>query len=194
MNNLTKAEKSKKAILDAAREIATEKGYDGTSVREICSRAGLSIGAFYHHFSSKDDVLNSSFLHFDDQITDERISSWDNLSPIDAIKTVLIDQTKFTESIGVNLIREYYRVLLNKGGGGAISPDRIYYKTVRRYVEKAQNLGFLVKSIDSGDITHLLVKSVRGSLVDWCLHGGAYNVTERVSKEFDIAIKAFKKL
>jgi AcrR family transcriptional regulator len=44
-------------ILEAAIAVMTEKGYHGTSVRDIAVRAGLSPAALYYHFESKQDVL-----------------------------------------------------------------------------------------------------------------------------------------
>lgn len=45
------------AILAAAVEVLAEHGYHGTSVRDIAARAGVSPGAIYHHFGSKQGVL-----------------------------------------------------------------------------------------------------------------------------------------
>jgi AcrR family transcriptional regulator len=44
-------------ILQAAVAVMAEHGYHGTSVRDIAVRAGLSPGALYHHFTSKQEVL-----------------------------------------------------------------------------------------------------------------------------------------
>ncbi|MCJ7737907.1 MAG: TetR/AcrR family transcriptional regulator [Anaerolineae bacterium] len=41
------------SILDAAAAAFAEQGYDATGVAEICKRAGVSKGAFYYHFESK---------------------------------------------------------------------------------------------------------------------------------------------
>ncbi len=49
----SRAEETRTRILDAAAVGFAEQGYDGTSVAEICDRAGVSKGAFYHHFPSK---------------------------------------------------------------------------------------------------------------------------------------------
>jgi AcrR family transcriptional regulator len=45
------------AILGAAVAVIAEHGYHGTSVRDIAAQAGVSPGAIYHHFGSKQDVL-----------------------------------------------------------------------------------------------------------------------------------------
>ncbi|QWK79283.1 TetR/AcrR family transcriptional regulator [Ochrobactrum sp. BTU1] len=47
---------TKSNILEAALRVIRTKGYTASSVDDICSAAGLSKGAFFHHFSSKEDL------------------------------------------------------------------------------------------------------------------------------------------
>jgi len=48
-----RAEKTRGRILKAAEECFVRDGYDAASVAEICERAGVTKGALYHHFPSK---------------------------------------------------------------------------------------------------------------------------------------------
>ena len=57
MRNAQRSEETSQSILDAAAQLFAEKGYDATGVAEICSRAGVSKGAFYYHFRSKQAVF-----------------------------------------------------------------------------------------------------------------------------------------
>ncbi len=54
-------------LLDASLELMLERGYNATTVDEICSRAGVSKGSFYHFFDSKEDLglaaLNAYYGH-----------------------------------------------------------------------------------------------------------------------------------
>jgi TetR/AcrR family transcriptional repressor of nem operon len=43
-------------LLDAAVQVIREKGYCGTSVDELCAIAGVTKGAFFHHFKSKEEL------------------------------------------------------------------------------------------------------------------------------------------
>jgi AcrR family transcriptional regulator len=44
-------------ILDAALDLFIDQGFDGTSLREIAERLGITKAALYYHFESKDDIL-----------------------------------------------------------------------------------------------------------------------------------------
>ncbi len=52
----------KGAIERAALELFVERGVDGTSIREIASRAGVTEGALYRHHKSKDDLVRALFF------------------------------------------------------------------------------------------------------------------------------------
>ncbi len=48
---------TRERILDVALDLFIEKGYDGTSLREIAERLGFTKAALYYHFASKEDIL-----------------------------------------------------------------------------------------------------------------------------------------
>lgn len=50
-------EQSRERILDAANEIASERGYEGTSIGLVSKKCGLPASSIYWHFKDKDDLL-----------------------------------------------------------------------------------------------------------------------------------------
>jgi AcrR family transcriptional regulator len=50
-------EASRQRILDAAAEIAGERGYDGTSINLVSERSGLPASSIYWHFTDKDELI-----------------------------------------------------------------------------------------------------------------------------------------
>lgn len=58
----TDFEAREQRILDAAMALVTRYGYDKTSVSEIADEAGVSKGAIYLHFDSKDDLFERLML------------------------------------------------------------------------------------------------------------------------------------
>lgn len=61
MKEKQKSEETRNRILEAAEECFTRYGYDSTGVAEICNTAGVSKGALYHHFPSKQAIFVEMF-------------------------------------------------------------------------------------------------------------------------------------
>lgn len=57
---------SKTKLLDAALQVIRTKGYEATTVDEVCESAGLTKGSFFHHFKSKEDLAIAAAKHFAD--------------------------------------------------------------------------------------------------------------------------------
>lgn len=49
-------------IVTSARELMLERGYEGTTMRAIASRAGVSLGNAYYYFAGKEDLIQGFYL------------------------------------------------------------------------------------------------------------------------------------
>ena len=50
-------------ILDGALVCFTDRGYEKTTVADICHESGASVGSLYHHFGNKEGVAGELFIH-----------------------------------------------------------------------------------------------------------------------------------
>jgi TetR/AcrR family transcriptional repressor of nem operon len=62
MNEITHPSRQK--FIDAATALVREQGYADTSVDDVCLRAGMKKGSFFHHFHSKEDLLLATIAHW----------------------------------------------------------------------------------------------------------------------------------
>src|SRR3974390_29647 len=64
MTATTSQSDARTRLLDAAIHAIRAQGYSATTVDDICRAAGLTKGAFFHHFKSKDDLALAAAAHF----------------------------------------------------------------------------------------------------------------------------------
>jgi TetR/AcrR family transcriptional repressor of nem operon len=53
------------ALIAAATELIRRTGYTATTVDDICARANVSKGAFFHHFKTKDELVEAALGQWD---------------------------------------------------------------------------------------------------------------------------------
>src|SRR6202051_4193872 len=51
-------------LLNAALMVIRTKGYSNTTVDDICEAAGVTKGAFFHHFKSKEELAVETAKHW----------------------------------------------------------------------------------------------------------------------------------
>ncbi len=59
-----KAATAKEKILQASLSVIRSKGYSATTVDDLCHEAGVTKGAFFHHFKSKEDLAVAAAQHW----------------------------------------------------------------------------------------------------------------------------------
>ncbi len=63
---------TKGALLQAAKQLVGERGYAGTSVRDLAAASGANVAAVNYHFGSRDELLDravlESFLEWTDRV------------------------------------------------------------------------------------------------------------------------------
>lgn len=59
---------TKEKIFDAAVDLFAERGFDGVSIRDIGRAVGVSEGAVYKHYASKEAILDSIFAYVEGRV------------------------------------------------------------------------------------------------------------------------------
>ena len=75
---------TRRALLDTARQLFAEHGFQGTRTEEVVQRAGLTRGALYHHFRDKEDLFRAVFEEVDAEVdrslvrrsSDRPVNAW----------------------------------------------------------------------------------------------------------------------
>lgn len=79
---------AREKLLEAALQVVREKGYAATSVDELCRRAEVTKGAFFHHFASKTALAVAAAEHWS-EITGALFAEAPYHAPADPLQRVL---------------------------------------------------------------------------------------------------------
>jgi AcrR family transcriptional regulator len=193
----------KKQLIDTRRKIYTTalrlfyaKGYDKVTVDDICKKVGVSKGAFYDHFKSKDQVIVDLFLKVADQIYAKFVSTELDSQKNSLEKLFLLGMkaVDYSKSVGMDTLIVSYRaqINLNKRAGPIASEKRTIFKIVQKLVEEGQASGEIRTDLSRDDITRIIVRYFRGIVYNWCAVKGRYDLKKETEKALIIMIKGLR--
>lgn len=172
-------------LLGAATRLFAEKGFESTSVQEVVAAAGVTKGAMYHYFDSKDDLLYQVYARVLRMQTErlEEIADRDlplderlHTAAADVVATTtanLDDSTIFFRSMH-QLAPEKQRTVR--------AERRRYHERFRAMVEEGQRLGLFRDEVPADLVVDFFFGSVH-HLGTWYRPDGALS-GEEVGRHF----------
>lgn len=108
-------------IIQSAIKLFGERDYHTTSVQEIASLAGVSKGAFYLHFHSKEELLISIYTHFFELVFKglEQVANDTTSSPESILRRVILQQLK------IIIENKEFLTMMQNNGAAFIQNDTI---------------------------------------------------------------------
>lgn len=159
-------------ILEVAVAAFNQYGYDATSMGVLADRLGLSKSAIYHHFASKDEILERAL--------DEALSGLEGvLNETDAARGRAADRLDQVLRGAVHVLVDklpYVTLLLRVRGNTqverrALERRRAFDRRVMALVTEARDEGSLRSDIDARIVERLLFGMIN-SIVEWYRPGG----------------------
>jgi AcrR family transcriptional regulator len=168
-----RGEETRTQILVSSVGEFARNGYDGTGIAGICSSAGVSKGAFYHHFESKQalflELLDAWLTSIDTELSRIRSASKSTLEALVEMTKIL--KTVFDPSrVQVPVFIEFLTRAARDPGLRAIrlEPYRRYQRYFTQLIEEGVADGTL-RTGDSAQIAQLLVSLAVGLVLQGVL-------------------------
>lgn len=184
--------RTEQRILQAAMELSREHSFDKVSVREICQRAELTTGAFYHHFRSKEDLLSRGFTPLD-QYMEQALAGHEKDPPPERLWRILSAYASFTEAQGWELVARYYQRRLNAPDDAASTdPTRFTLRSMTDCLRQAEAEGALLPGSSVEWAADFFFRHFRGVVIDWVLHRGSYSLHARLEQDYTLFHRIFR--
>lgn len=187
MSNLIlgqKAANTRGRIFQAGIRQMKKNGYKGTTIRGICADAGVSIGAFYTYFKTKNDLFYDIYNLADDYMSQTVINNLEG----DTATEKIIDFFRYYANLNIGTGLDLLRVLYN--------PENTWFTQRRPMQIVLENVVYegqlkheLTDAIPSAEIVMLLYNMARGCCYNWCINDGNYDLNAQMTSYIDILLR-----
>src|SRR5579875_2689222 len=191
---VTQAADVRSRVLHAAVDLFAAQGYDGTSVAEVITRAGVAKGGFYHHFASKEDLL---YEVYGDLISRQLAAMEEimarRLPPADTLRALITDLLVSTAGSAQRAL-VFWREMHKLGPQRSEQyrkQRRRYHDTVRRIVRDGQASGAFA-SVASPDTVTFTIFGVINELPTWYRPSGRKPPAQLAGELADLVLAALE--
>ncbi len=197
MNNTNTKEKTKRAyrktsetqkiIFDKAMMLMSEKGFQGTTVRDICAEANIPIGTFYNCYKSKIDILKSIYEYGDKYIHDAVESDFEGKRPIEKLHIFAYHYAQLNVRTGIDVMR-----VLFYPTNEWFAHTRPMQVLMQSIIEEGKIAGELKRDINTQDVVDYIFDIFRGVCYNWCIHEGDFDITQRMESHISLLCEVLK--
>ncbi len=184
------AEDTRAALLSAAARAFSRRGYDGASISEIASDAGLTSGAIYAHFASKAELFVATLRAYGERDLDQVLGR----PPAELLEAVTSLGSSFDhpEPTEASLLVSAIIAARNDRQVAALIADLLADREDNfvALVEKGQAAGVITGDVSAAALSRLSLIITMGSLVVGAMelqpvdHGDWAAVIDRVVRAF----------
>ena len=181
-----KAQKTREHVLDISLEMMKKNGYQNTTVRDICSKADISVGTFYSYFPSKTDLFLDIYKQADDYFSDTVAVKISGSNAKERIVDFFRCYARLNMETGVDLLR----VLFN--------PENLWFakkrpmqKVLTDVIAAGISERELTTDLSADEMVDYLFTAARGCCYNWCVLEGAYDLEDQIVNYVGLALKAF---
>mgnify|MGYP004504040661 FL=1 len=178
----TKAEETQRNILETAKKHFLNDGLTGASLRNIVKDAGLTTGAFYKYYPTKEalfDALTDPYLKTLYEIYDQVVSEFEKLSADDQTKSMASMSNDGMEQM-LDYVYDHYdnfKLLLKCGDSGKY--EDFIHEMVNREIESSHR--YLEKMKEEG----VEIPVVEDSLMHMIYTGFFSSIFQIIEHDFD---------
>ncbi|WP_287155337.1 TetR/AcrR family transcriptional regulator [Candidatus Solincola tengchongensis] len=194
------AEVSRRKILETAVRLFDERGYEKVTVADICREAGLSVGAFYHHFRSKDQILLERYLPFARQVDSfyqaiNHKARAESRGALERLARYLDLFFKYIEEAGPEALKTAFATQIEPGFKYSLATADMFrpHQELERIIADGQGSGEIRTDMSPEELARVLYRSMVGTLFAWCLVGGSFSLREAGRRCFKLAVEGMAK-
>jgi AcrR family transcriptional regulator len=189
---IEKGMQTRQAIFDTAISLFAKRGYDKVTIDDICEKVGVTKGAFYNHFKSKDQIILEEFMRMDEHYVKvaQDISGLE--SSAEKLRIFNREAIKLMSDLGVTMMKVVYhsQIAPNMRKPYLTDGKRFLYKITNELIREGQDKGEIRSDMASEDMAIMFINCFRGQIYHWCLTNGSFDLVATCERLFDLILES----
>lgn len=181
-----KAERTKAKLLQSAKKLIGEKGFDRVSVEDITRDSGVAKGTFYHYFKCKEDVIMELSFQSSRVIINQSIHLEGTV--VDRCCFFIMNMYRDARWAGVRLVRQWIRECIESETGDAKVKECLedFHSSLLTIltVPRGEGPGELVEDAPVDTLVKLLIGHIFGTLTVWCMVNGVWQMDDKTGEKY----------
>ena len=194
-----KAAQTRVKLYAAADRLFAQYGFDKVSVDAIVEEAGVSKGAFYVHFESKDGLAAALITDYVDKADMDYRAFLDAIAPNEPAVNILLALVAkifdvIENDIGCDRIRVLYKVQLAGASHAqtASGYSRALYQMLGDVLGRGVSRGEFKASPPVDELARHLILAMRGLTYEWCIRYPDFDLSGQARKHFEILLEGIR--
>lgn len=181
---------TKKNIAEAVLKLCTTMSFQKIIIADICKEAQVSVGCFYHHFKSKEEVLAWSYTDFDNDLKVAVEAYGHDHDPLDMLLFIAREYYGFLITQDISYTISAYRSQLTLGDTYMAAPDRYFDEAISSVAQRIIDDGNSKKQWEVDKLTSFILRCIRGVAYDWCSRNGSYDIIAQGEEDLKMIFSA----
>ena len=195
------AEKTRQALLEAALDTFSEKGFAKTTFDEIAQKAGFTKGALYWYFRNKADLVSAliiEYLHRKQTEIEKYLPKNNSLE--DLLQYFMVwaktsrDDPRFAKFNRFILCQmEWSETIIDKVEKNIFELKNFHLEKINKVLVRCQEKGELKDGVDIKKVQHIIMSDYMGIIFSFLSKRFEYDVVDMVRSNLELLIAGIKK-
>jgi len=193
--NQLQKEKTRTRIIDSAKKLFAEQGFQKTTVMDVCRQAGLSEAALYEYFQGKEDLLLTiPQLWVSELIADLEEQLFGIQGAVNKLRKFLWWYLRRVEQspLDAKLVYLYLKTNANFMTTEVYSNVKVLYSYLLDIIEEGRESGEMRPDLDPYVARDLFIGTMDHIVTRWLLKDRSYSLFENLDKLFELLAGAFR--